>query len=452
MTEARPRTSRPGLMLALFALLATLMVPATAQAQTSQWNAASACPSATVPQSGFGDATGVHGANINCLAWFALTSGRTPTSYGNLEPVRRDQTATFVVRTLERLTPSDYELPVRQPGAFRDVDSGPHRINIETLAGATPPIVAGYQDGTYRPTLALTRAQFASIVMRMLDDVAEQGLITRLPNTSSPFRDTRGSVHESNIARLANAGILLGRDANTFDPNGNVTRGQTASIFARVLGGLVDRDLLEQPRLFQGVVHDATDTAPGQLGPRIEGAFVAFEGFTEASTTTDAQGRYSVWLQQPGEYQLGLIADGFAPQLRTVRLPDADVETDLGMYVQAQRPTNTTPTATTALDVSVVANGTFWRVGTGDFLPTDATDIRLRYPSGLVITLGDAGTSAAYFSRNPDGTSDRIGVDAGVHTLYYLVDGTWRELNTRFDQNGRLVEVNGQPYTDTPAG
>jgi hypothetical protein len=259
----------------VLAALTVAILPAqaaTAQTQTStDWDAANACPS-TVPSSGFSDATGPHGRNIDCLAWFALTTGQTSTTYGTNGEVRRDQTASFVVRTVERLVPSGFVLPPREVGAFRDVTGGPHRVNIETLAGFEPPVVAGYADGTYRPTNSITRAQFASIVTRTLDKLADQDLIDRLPAATSPFTDTRGSVHEGNIARLANAGIVQGRTPTTYAPNAPVTRGQTASILARVLGGLVDEEVILQPRRFAGVVHEGTDAAPGELGPRIQGA------------------------------------------------------------------------------------------------------------------------------------------------------------------------------------
>jgi hypothetical protein len=446
MTEVRPRPHlRAALVLALLALLATLAPPA-AQAQTAEWSASTACPSSTVPSSGFTDATGVHGRNIDCLAWYALTAGRTATYYGNLESVRRDQTASFVVRVMERV--DGVEMPPRQTNAFSDVDSGPHRVNIEVLAGAEPPIVAGYPDGTYRPTLPLTRAQFASIATRMLDELADQGLLDRLPAASSPFRDTAGSVHEDNIARLANVGVLQGRTATTFDPQGEITRGQTASVLARILGGLVAEELVLQPRRFAGVVHDGTDAAPGELGPRIAGAQIVANGFSQVSTTTDSQGRYALWLQQPSEYLLDVGASGFVAQRRSIVLPSDDVETDLAMYRRAEQPASSTPTASTSAHTTVTADGEFWRIDLVNFDPDDATEIRLRFPQGLVVQLGDAGADAAYFSRHPGGTSDRIGEDSGTHTLYYLVEGTWRSLEARFDGDGTLITVNNTPYVD----
>jgi hypothetical protein len=475
MPEVRPRTTstsataalaphargtaKRSLAVGLLLALTVALLPAqgaTAQT-TTDWDAANACP-ATVPASGFTDATGPHGRSIDCLAWFALTTGQTATSYGTNGNVRRDQTASFVVRTVERLVPSGFILPPRDVGAFRDVTGGPHRTNIETLAGFEPPVVAGYADGTYRPTNSITRAQFASIVTRTLDKLADQGLVDRLPAASSPFTDTRGSVHEGNIARLAAAGIVQGRTSTTYAPNAPVTRGQTASILARVLGGLVDEQVILQPRRFAGVVHEGTDAAPGELGPRIVGAQLTATGFTTVTATSDSQGRYAMWLQQPGEYTLELQASGFVQQQRTLLLPDEDTSTDLAMYRRASDASaaaarNTSvPMDIDASDVTITNGGEFWRVALAPRDARDADEILHRFPQGLVVVLGDAGAGDPYFSRHPGaGTSDRIGADSGVHTLYYRFGAVWERLEARFDANGTLVEVNGAAYSDPDA-
>jgi hypothetical protein len=451
MTEVRSRgVSRPILLVALVALFASL-VPAPAEAQTStDWDPANACPS-TLPDSGFTDATGAHGHNIDCLAWFELTNGITATSYGNLKTIRRDQTASFVVRSLARLVPSGFDLPARDTGAFSDVTSGPHRANIETLAGFDPSVAAGYRDGTFGPQNPVTRAQFASIIVRSLDHAADQGLVPALPAASSPFTDTRGSVHEANIARLANAGIVKGKTSTSYDPDGSLTRGQAASILARVLGGLVDEGVLFQPLLFTGVVHDATDTAPDETGDPIADARITASGITEIGTRSGSDGSYALWLQQPGAYTIDLSASGFVPQQRSVVLPDPNVEMNLGMYPQAIEPVGSTRADATPLEVSVVADGDYWKVD----LPFDATtaaEARLKFPGKLVITLGQPQAADLYFSRHRGtGTSDRVGADSGVHTVYYDLGAAWQHVEAEFDANGTLVSVNGTPYTDLDA-
>jgi hypothetical protein len=449
MTQPRPRARRPiaSSLVAAGAMLAATFVPAaTASAQTPSWNQANACPSGEVPSSGFADATGVHGRAIDCLSWYQLTAGRTATSYGTQEPVRRDQTASFIVRTLQRV--DEVAIPPRERGAFPDISSGVHVANVETLAGFDPQIVAGFDDGTFRPARALTRAQFASITTRMLDELADQGKISRLPNASSPFRDTAGSVHERNIARLANAGIVAGRDRNTFAPQESITRGQIASIITRILGGLVDQELVLQPLELSGVVHDAEDVRPDELGDRIAGATVEVSGVANTTTTTNGDGVYSVWLQQPGTSTMEVRATGFQTREVTLDLPDENVEDglDIGMYRPANAPDTALMTGSTgATSVGLSNDGLFWVISLG-FDASAADEIVLEYPNGIAIALGAAGTSDAWFSRNPDGTSNRVGQDSGTHSLYYRFGDVWRQLDATFDGEGRLVEVNGTPY------
>src|SRR3546814_20281010 len=57
-----------------------------------------ACPSGTVPPSGFRDVTAgtAHARAIDCVAWWELTGGSTPGRYSPTEPVTRGQMATFV--------------------------------------------------------------------------------------------------------------------------------------------------------------------------------------------------------------------------------------------------------------------------------------------------------------------------------------------------------------------
>ena len=85
-------------------------------------------------------------------------------------------------------------------------------------------ITSGCSATRFCPDGIVTRGQMATFLTRAL----------HLPPTSTDyFDDDEGSVHESNINRLAQAGITAGCDANSFCPDGLVTRGQMASFLAR---------------------------------------------------------------------------------------------------------------------------------------------------------------------------------------------------------------------------
>ncbi|MEA3503429.1 MAG: S-layer homology domain-containing protein, partial [Actinomycetota bacterium] len=80
----------------------------------------------------------------------------------------------------------------------------------------------------YCPSATVTREQMASFLVRALD----------LPAGSAEFTDTAGSIHASDIERLAAAGITKGCNPPTNDrycPKNPVTREQMASFLTRAL-------------------------------------------------------------------------------------------------------------------------------------------------------------------------------------------------------------------------
>lgn len=417
-----------------------------------------ACPPEVVPDSGFTDLIDPHGPGIDCLAWFELTRGITATEYGSALPITRAQTATFLFRFLQRV--DGVSFPAPQPGVFPDVTAGAtHTDAIEALAGFDPPILGGLPDGTFAPGDNITRQQFASIVARTHDVIAETTSLDPLPESGvERFEDVEtANVHAGNIGRLDASGIMVGRTGSEFAPGMQLTRAQSATVLARFLGGLVDEGLVLPPALVSGTVSDATDALPGQVGVPVPDVPVTVTGDTTATATTDADGVYEVWLQQPGSYQLTVDADGFLALSRMLNLPD-DPTVDFSLFRPAELPDEDEVIETTTSDsTQVTVTSSFWVIALVDddgapFSPQDAERIVLARPDGVVLALGAAGTDASYWSRNADGTSGRVGDQAGVHTLFYLLEDGWQRLDVEFDAAGTLVAVNGVPFTDPDAG
>jgi Tol biopolymer transport system component len=110
---------------------------------------------------------------------------------------------------------------------FPDVAPGStHARNVTCSAGLG--LVRGRSDGTFDPRGNLTRGQAATILLRALE---ASGI--ELAAATSRFTDTVGSVHAPAVDRLANTGIIAGRTTTRFDPQGDVTRGQLASLLDR---------------------------------------------------------------------------------------------------------------------------------------------------------------------------------------------------------------------------
>ena len=112
-------------------------------------------------------------------------------------------------------------------GGFRDVSSSIHRFDIEKLAfaeitkGCNPPL-----NDLYCPEGNVTRGQMAAFLVRALD----------LPAVPTDyFGDDDDSIFEAAINALAASGITKGCLADSYCPNGYVTRGQMAAFLDRAL-------------------------------------------------------------------------------------------------------------------------------------------------------------------------------------------------------------------------
>lgn len=117
-------------------------------------------------------------------------------------------------------------IPVAQADAatFKDVKAGSEMaVAIDALSKQG--IISGYQDGTFQPGKAITRAQAAKILalsLKLDTDVYIEKTFDDVPEThaNAPY-----------IYALANAGII-NPNATHFNPNAKVTRTQLAKMLA----------------------------------------------------------------------------------------------------------------------------------------------------------------------------------------------------------------------------
>jgi len=127
-----------------------------------------------------------------------------------------------------------------QTNPFSDVNSSNvHFNNILCLVSAG--ITTGTGNGsTYSPGNVVNRGQMATFVARAIDEanaLAQPGAnLNTLPpyDGTNQFVDVSSSdAHVASINRLANAGVVNGKTATTYDPTGQVTRAQMASFINR---------------------------------------------------------------------------------------------------------------------------------------------------------------------------------------------------------------------------
>jgi hypothetical protein len=421
-----------------------------------------ACQEGEVPEDSFTDTTQPHDVAIQCLYWYGIARGVTDTTFEPERAVNRGEAATFTVRLLERI--NGFDMPEPEEDAFPDIrDSNPHKDNIEQLAGFDPAILRGFNDGTFRPTRSIQRDQFASVIDRTIDTIAEQlETFGELPaGDEGRFDDVPAeNVHSQAIERLADARLVLGRDESNYIPNGTLTRGQSASVFARLLGGLVYIGAVDRPAEApagnaSGLVSDVTHANPNQPGEPLPGLTLEVRGDGARDLVTDDTGEYGVELP-PGNYTFTIEAAGFVPYQQDVEIEDGDnLTVDFRMYRSAQPPAEgdiVGPSQATPADVEIREN--FWVIpliiGGEQVTVQRAEQIILERPDGVVLRLGAAGTDRSWWNHDGEFNSNRRGAQQGDHIVYYefrndpggVPDG-WYTLTATFDENGTLVAVNG---------
>lgn len=126
------------------------------------------------PRDRFTDDDGnVHEDAINALAELGVISGSPDGTFAPNAPLRRDQMASYLVRTQEVLLGA---LPA-QAVPFTDLAGNPHAANI--AKAYTAGLTKGASATSYHPGGTLPRRQMAAFLVRAVDDLLAAGLVSR---------------------------------------------------------------------------------------------------------------------------------------------------------------------------------------------------------------------------------------------------------------------------------
>ena len=187
-------------------------------------------------------ARAVHQRAVDCVLHLKIALGTTTTTYGPLSSVRRDQMASFLLRTLEQ---AGIGVPAAaSDDAFSDLAGNTHRESINRLAAAE--IALGRGAG-YEPGATMTRAQMASFIVRTAEYATASTLI---PTRTDQFGDVpAGDVHERSVAAGFEAGLFSGTvlptegtpRSGSFAPAVTVLRDQMATFLVRLYGAASER-------------------------------------------------------------------------------------------------------------------------------------------------------------------------------------------------------------------
>lgn len=153
---------------------------------------------------------------------FAYVSGYPDGTVRPEANVTREETAMIFYRLLK----DSYRATVEsKTNNFSDVAAERWSNDaISTLVNAG--IFSGYPDGTFKPSAAITRAEFATIVAKLAgaDETATQS-----------FTDMNGHWAEKYVATAVKLGWIAGYDDGTFRPDGKITRAEAMTLVNRIL-------------------------------------------------------------------------------------------------------------------------------------------------------------------------------------------------------------------------
>lgn len=111
---------------------------------------------------------------------------------------------------------------------FSDVASGDW-FNVTVSSLAQMGVIAGYEDGSFRPNAPITRAEFAAIATRFF---AERGVTYN----EGLFADITGDEWFADVvAAAADRGLLGGYPDGTVRPNTTITRAESCAVVNRTL-------------------------------------------------------------------------------------------------------------------------------------------------------------------------------------------------------------------------
>ena len=169
---------------------------------------------------------------LNSVDHFAYIAGYTDGTVRPESNITRAEVATIFYRLM---TDVYRAANWSDTNDFSDVNAGDwfnNAVSTCTKAG----IVSGYSNGTFAPNQAITRAEFATIAARFLDEE-----ITG--ENAEGFSDIDGHWAKANILRAAEAGWVNG-DNGRFRPDNYITRAEVMTIVNRMLNRVPDEDHL----------------------------------------------------------------------------------------------------------------------------------------------------------------------------------------------------------------
>lgn len=216
---------------------------------------------------------------------------------GTVQPDRNISRAEVATIFFRLLTDEAREKYWSSTNEYTDVQDSDWCNNaISTLSNMG--ILKGYKDGTFKPTMPVTRAEFAAIAARFNDGAADE---------YATFSDVANDYWASKeIAKAAKLGWIKGYTDGTFRPEKEITRGEVMILVNRVLERGVDKEGLGeyakewkdvQPgNVFYYDVQEATNSHEyARTDKPIDGQSYCYEEWTKLKENRDWAALEKIW-------------------------------------------------------------------------------------------------------------------------------------------------------------
>ncbi|MBM7568599.1 DUF2252 family protein [Paenibacillus sacheonensis] len=154
---------------------------------------------------------------VQAAASMGIAKGYENGSFDPSGGITRAEFAAMLVRALG--------LQPAASGGFADTQGHWAAVAIGALKAAG--LAAGYADGTFKPDQAISRAEIAALLAKVI--TFGQG------SSAASFSDVNGHWAAQAIQALANAGIVNGGANGTFAPNAGATRAESTAMLLRML-------------------------------------------------------------------------------------------------------------------------------------------------------------------------------------------------------------------------
>ncbi len=144
-----------------------------------------------------------------------ISAGETVSSGGGTVTEAGAEVASKKAVGTEKEPTKDVIVPVK--AVVKDVSGHWAETSINKLVNAGA--ISGYPDGTFKPDSSITRAEFATVLVKAFNLEPRNGKV---------FSDTSGHWAENSIRTATAHGIVSGYNASNFGPNDIITREQMA--------------------------------------------------------------------------------------------------------------------------------------------------------------------------------------------------------------------------------